>query len=201
MNLYIGVDPSINSSGVCILGYDNDILVINKFFIIKPELTRKEKAYESDLLEYKLYNKYAITEDLNYHTKEVYKINNIKNIVSAIFTTIDDFINSIKDDVDNIYIYACQEGISYGSSLRTKSVADLAGLNFMLRSAFIDKNIDFIIASPSEIKKFATGKGNADKGAILAIFDNIFKELTNVRKRDDIADAYFMALYAKEMLK
>lgn len=197
MDLYIGVDPSINSSGISILVYKDGVSICNKFFIIKPQLTKKEQAYSNSLLEYKVYDKLDIKEDADYHTKEFYKIYNIRNIVKTIFDTINEFINSL-GDVDNIYIYACQEGISYGSSLRTKSVADLAGLNFMLRSAFIDKNIDFIIASPSEIKKFATGKGNADKNMMLAIFDAIFDELKDIRKRDDIADAYFMAVYAKD---
>jgi hypothetical protein len=48
-NIYVGIDPSVNSTGVCISVYDdNDNLLEEKFYIVKPDkLTKKEDAAES----------------------------------------------------------------------------------------------------------------------------------------------------------
>ena len=100
-------------------------------------------------------------------------------------------------------IYICQEGISYGSRIRTKSIFDLAGLNFMIRSMVIEmskgfKPVELIVGTPGEIKKFATGNGNANKDLILSCFKMIYPEL-DLPKLDDIADAYFMGMFAKKV--
>ena len=97
-------------------------------------------------------------------------------------------------------IYICQEGISYGSSTRTKSIFDLSGLNFMFREMVINsskgRSIHLIVATPGEIKKFATGNGNANKELLLECFKATYPDF-DIPKMDDIADAYFMAKYAK----
>ena len=126
----------------------------------------------------------------------------------------DDFINQYQQEKDNLYmcvnnesidknvkLYIVQEGISYGSSIRTKSIFDLAGLNYMIRNEFIEKeNILFFIAPPTHIKKFATGIGNCEKEMIIELFKNTHKELTeSLPKVDDIADAYYMSCYAKKL--
>ena len=79
---------------------------------------------------------------------------------------------------------------------------DLAGLNYLLRNTFINSNICnyFIIAAPSEIKKFATGKGNASKEMMVSMFSCIFPDL-QLPKIDDICDAYFMANYASKLFE
>ena len=90
------------------------------------------------------------------------------------------------------------EGISYGSSIRTKSVFDLAGLNYLIRYKLIKvfNHSKFTIVPPSELKKFTTGRGNANKENIVELFKIIYPEL-NIPKLDDVADAYFMSNYAK----
>jgi Holliday junction resolvasome RuvABC endonuclease subunit len=98
-------------------------------------------------------------------------------------------------------IYVCIEGISYGSS-QTRSVFDLAGLNYMIRSGLIKncKGLTFnlTVGTPQEIKKFSTGKGNSAKDIIVQAFKAIYPDLV-LPKIDDIADAYFMANYAKKI--
>ena len=96
--------------------------------------------------------------------------------------------------------YVLQEGISYGSSIRTKSIFDLAGLNYLLRNVFIHcDGYVFTIATPANIKKFATGKGNAKKQMIVENFLQQHKKLSCIPKVDDIADAYFMAQFARNL--
>lgn len=201
MLIFIGIDLSINSSGICVSSYDNDLkLIQNKFFIVKPDkLSKKEKVAQekyADIISYVTYNKTDLAQFKdNNHMSEYHKTLNMLEILHKIYQAISEYI----DDIDNT-IYVCQEGISYGSTLRTKSVFDLAGLNYLLRSLFIDTEDihHFIIATPAEIKKFATGKGNANKTMMMNVFNMLFDDL-DIPKKDDIADAFFMASYAKHI--
>ena len=62
MNLFVGIDPSINSTGVCILEKDENGKQVNcKFYIIKGgRLTKKELKAENDnikVFQYIVYDK------------------------------------------------------------------------------------------------------------------------------------------------
>ena len=201
--LYIGIDPSINSTGITIARYENNVEVEIKFYIIKNgKLTKRESAANDsiDNFEYIIYNKIDLTQfkDDN-HVFEYYKTKNMVEVVNTIYDLI---LNEVKkySAIVNVVI----EGISYGSSIRTKSVFDLAGLNYMIRYKLITSDIQHLnlsIATPSNIKKYATGKGNANKESIMTIFKYIFPEMQNIPKLDDIADSYFMAYFALELDK
>ena len=202
MNLYVGIDPSINSTGLCVLVYDDNDFVKEYFYIVKPnKLSKKEDSAELkyiDKFEYLIYGK--LTSEDN-HKEEIYKATNMMNIVS----NIEDAISKV-DHKFGAYnkIYICIEGISYGSSTRTKSIFDLAGLNYLIREMVIRKSLSnpdkirFVIGTPGEIKKFATGNGNANKDVIINCFKQIYPDFA-LPKLDDVADAYFMANYAKSI--
>ena len=199
--LYVGIDPSINSTGITIARYENNVEVEIKFYIIKNgKLTKRESAANDsiDNFEYIIYNKIDLTQfkDDN-HVFEYYKTKNMVEVVNTIYDLI---LNEVKKytSVVNVVI----EGISYGSSIRTKSVFDLAGLNYMIRYKLITSDIQHLnlsIATPSNIKKYATGKGNANKESIMTIFKYIFPEMQNIPKLDDIADSYFMAMFSRDI--
>lgn len=201
--LYVGIDPSINSTGITIARYENDVETEIKFYIIKNgKLTKRESAANDsiDNFEYIIYNKIDLTQfkDDN-HVFEYYKTKNMVEVVNTIYDLI---LNEVKkySAIVNVVI----EGISYGSSIRTKSIFDLAGLNYMIRYKLITGDIQHLnlsIATPSNIKKYATGKGNANKESIMTIFKYIFPEMQNIPKLDDIADSYFMAYFAIELDK
>ena len=206
MNIFVGIDPSINSTGVCILETDDNNKQVNcKFYIIKgSKLTKKESKAEDDnakMFQYILYDKLdTSTKNIeDYKTLEWNKTQNMINVCKCIKDIVFKYIAN-HNDVLNVYV--CQEGISYGSTIKTKSVFDLAGLNYLLRSTFINSNICkyFVIAAPSEIKKFATGKGNASKEMMINTFSCIFPNL-QLPKIDDICDAYFMANYASKLFE
>lgn len=202
MNIYIGIDPSINSTGICkLICDDNDKILNEEYFIIYPsknKLTKKQKAAEDKIDNFKYIQYDAVDlKDFkdDYFVYEKLKTENIINLMSVI----DDTVNVDLNDL-NINLYVLQEGISYGSSLRTKSIFDLAGINFLLRSLFIGKNnINFTISPPANIKKFITGKGNSKKDIIVDMFLSTHQTLKDIPKIDDIADAYYMALYAKKI--
>ena len=199
--LYVGIDPSINSTGITIARYENNVEVEIKFYIIKNgKLTKRESAVNDsiDNFEYIIYNKIDLTQfkDDN-HVFEYYKTKNMVEVVNTIYDLI---LNEVKKytSVVNVVI----EGISYGSSIRTKSIFDLAGLNYMIRYKLITSDIQHLnlsIATPSNIKKYATGKGNANKESIMTIFKYIFPEMQNIPKLDDIADSYFMAMFSRDI--
>lgn len=201
--LYIGIDPSINSTGITIARYENNVEVEIKFYIIKNgKLTKRESAANDTLdnFEYVIYDKIDLKQfkDDN-HVFEYYKTKNMVEVVNTIYDLI---LNEVKkySAIVNVVI----EGISYGSSIRTKSIFDLAGLNYMIRYKLITGDIQHLnlsIATPSNIKKYATGKGNANKESIMTIFKYIFPEMQNIPKLDDIADSYFMAYFALELDK
>ena len=198
MNIFVGIDPSVNSTGVCIIK-SNEESSSCKFYIIKDgKLTKKEsKAEDSvlDIFQYLQYDKKDTSNKVeNYRILEQNKTYNMISICNVLKEIIN---KNYSNEVFNLYI--CQEGISYGSSVRTKSVFDLAGLNYLLRNTFINNPIctELIIAAPAEIKKFATGKGNASKDMMIGVFQGIYPDLMALPKCDDICDAYFMANYAK----
>lgn len=199
--LYVGIDPSINSTGITIARYENNVEVEIKFYIIKNgKLTKRESVANDsiDNFEYIIYNKIDLTQfkDDN-HVFEYYKTKNMVEVVNTIYDLI---LNEVKkySAIVNVVI----EGISYGSSIRTKSIFDLAGLNYMIRYKLITSDIQHLnlsIATPSNIKKYATGKGNANKESIMTIFKYIFPEMQNIPKLDDIADSYFMAMFSRDI--
>ena len=199
--LYVGIDPSINSTGITIARYENNVEAEIKFYIIKNgKLTKRESTANDsiDNFEYIIYNKIDLTQfkDDN-HVFEYYKTKNMVEVVNTIYDLI---LNEVKkySAIVNVVI----EGISYGSSIRTKSIFDLAGLNYMIRYKLITSDIQHLnisIATPSNIKKYATGKGNANKESIMTIFKYIFPEMQNIPKLDDIADSYFMAMFSRDI--
>lgn len=201
-NIYVGVDPSINSTGVTVLVYEEENLIDEKFFIIKPDkLTKKESDAETkyiDKFQYIIYEKLVNEEKDDNHKTEVYKTLNFIHILDNLKKILQKY--RLKYDGNTVF-YVCQEGISYGSIKKTKSIFDLAGLNYMLRMCILTmktEDINLIIATPGEIKKFASGNGNANKDVMIALFkaSHIDFELP---KLDDISDSYWMAKYAKKL--
>ena len=208
-NKFIGIDPSINSTGIVIrtCDEDNKRVSVNKYYILKGDvhattksgepkspLTKRELAAAEryDNFNYVLYDKIPTSDDKI--ENEICKTNSFRSLVAEL-------VNILYKEcaaADNVYVV--MEGISYGSTIRTSSVFDLAGLNYMIRNAVIDLfdsiHGDLVIAPPAHVKKFATGMGNANKDLMVATFKSIHPEL-DIPKIDDIADAFFMSLLAQ----
>lgn len=247
IDIFIGIDPSLNSTGITIMsncGQNN--YIYNRMFVLKPKLTRKEIK----ILD--VYNKYNIThklndpskdfyfnaliydhEDANYYNREpnkdshkfeLLKTTNLINITNKIEQIIKDNIFDIvylykrmfnilndKEHSYNIICHTCIETNSFNSRQHSVSLVELCGLNFLIRNMILNMqwnvkklhvridSSDLICATPTEIKKFATYRGDADKELIMICFKllqpNISNELDGF-KLDDVADSYFMCLYA-----
>lgn len=213
--LYIGIDPSINSTGLVMRVCDDAKVERDiRYYIIKGDynektkygakksaLTKKEAEAQQkyDNFSYVLYNKYRAISKKDATKTDILHNEFGKTLSFACLTDmLTQTVNSIieRHDIlpDNIYVVI--EGISYGSTIRTSSVFDLAGLNYMIRYVMMSIADNIIISPPSHIKKFATGVGNANKELMTDTFKAIHPEL-DIPKADDIADAYFMSKLAE----
>lgn len=198
--LYVGIDPSINSTGVTINIWEDNSLFTEVFYIIKGnKLTKKEqKVTEDDDLKaviYLTYEKIDIKDADDSHELELIKTKNLLNIVNVI----SNIITSYSKYCDKIYVG--MEGLSYGSSVRTRSIYELAGLNYLIRNELIVKHkCTLYILPPTEVKKFATGIGNCSKDAVINVFSSIFPHLLKIPKIDDIADSWFICNYVRDIV-
>lgn len=178
----IGIDPSINCTGICVY---NDISNTHYYYMIVAKATKKMLAFNNEHVQIISYNKEDYSK-LDYTEKEIKKTNNIYNICTFIKDIIDFY------EPDKIQM----EGISYGSK-GSAALADLAGLNFAIRMAIKDKNMNCNIVAPTTVKKFAVGNGGVEKDVMIASWKKLDKNISNITeiKLDDLADSYFIAHY------
>ena len=98
-------------------------------------------------------------------------------------------------DIDHVFL----EDYAYGA--RAGLIFQIAENTGLLKYKMMKEGITFDIIPPKEIKLFATGKGNANKDALLEAFEeensiNIKKLLNLTDKQStpssDVIDAYFI---------
>lgn len=197
MNVFIGIDPSINSTGMTIRT-DTGFC---RFFIIKGDkLTKKEKNAQSDnseIFEYCLYQKENVKDTNNAHERELAKAHNLSTIADTIYNIIEELLQQFRktSTIDSVTI--CMEGISYGS-IHSAAVMDLAGLNYLIRDRLHHHTVvgTLLVTPPAEVKRFYTGSGNANKQLMISTFKGSFPDF-DLPKLDDIADSDSMAKYAR----
>ena len=194
MNVFIGIDPSINSTGMTIrtdTGYC-------RFFIIKGDkLTKKEKNAQldnSEIFEYCLYQKENVKDTNNAHERELAKAHNLSTIADTIYNIIEELLQQFRktSTIDSVTI--CMEGISYGS-IHSAAVMDLAGLNYLIRDRLHHHTL--LVTPPAEVKRFYTGSGNANKQLMISTFKGSFPDF-DLPKIDDVCDSEGMAKYARD---
>lgn len=198
MNVFIGIDPSINSTGMTIRT-DTGFC---RFFIIKGDkLTKKEKNAQSanfEIFEYCLYQKENVKDTNNAHERELAKAHNLSTIADTIYNIIEELLQQFRKTgtVDSVTI--CMEGISYGS-IHSAAVMDLAGLNYLIRDRLHHHTVvgTLLITPPAEVKRFYTGSGNANKQLMISTFKGSFPDF-DLPKIDDVCDSEGMAKYARD---
>lgn len=181
MSCIIGIDPSINSTGVCV-HFDDDTYI---YYIISSKMTKKMEKFKHDHVRFLPYDKINYT-DLEYSDKENIKSQNFSKLLDNIQWIID------THKPTNVIM----EGISYGS-VSGSSLADLAGLNYIIRMLLIKSNIKFTIVSPTSLKKFVCANGQAEKDVIIESWKRMDKNINDITdiKIDDLADAFFLSNY------
>lgn len=188
----IGIDPSVNSTGICVSGTD-----LNIYYLVPAKITKKSLEYSKglDWLEVHEYEKIPTKDITKYHEKEFVKFGNLSVLVETISVILDIIMSRYVVD------YVTMEGVSYGSTSGA-ALVDLSFLNAMIRMKLHEKKLKFYIVAPTEVKKYAVGNGGADKGVMIMSWkklDKRIQELPDWFKCDDLADAYFMAHYNPEI--
>mgnify|MGYP002575331492 FL=1 len=198
MNVFIGIDPSINSTGMTIRT-DTGFC---RFFIIKGDkLTKKEKNAQLnnyEIFEYCLYQKENVKDTNNAHERELAKAHNLSTIADTIYNIIEELLHQFRktSTIDSVTI--CMEGISYGS-IHSAAVMDLAGLNYLIRDRLHHHTVvgTLLVTPPAEVKRFYTGSGNANKQLMISTFKGSFPDF-DLPKIDDVCDSEGMAKYARD---
>ena len=206
VSLYVGIDPSINSTGICVQAYHDEEHLYTRFFIVHGgRLTKKESAsVESlnNLIDVVEYNKIdtSIYKKKDNNEFEIAKTKNLISIVSSISEILDSESRKLSLEYKNedIESYVTIEANSFNSRSRSVSLIELCGLNFLIRKEMMERHLThLIVGTPSEMKKYATSKGNADKELVKLVFLTKYPEFKDCAlKIDDIADAYFMSCYS-----
>ena len=180
--IIMGIDPSINCTGICI--YDT-ISNNHTYYMIVSKCTKKMREFKNENIHIIEYNKRELNKG-EYHVKEFNKSNNIYDICNIIR----DIIQLFEPDLIQM------EGVSYGSR-GSAALVDLAGLNFAIRMTVFKEGIQFNILAPTTIKKFAVGNGAAEKDVMIASWKKLDKNITNITdiKLDDLADSFFISHY------
>lgn len=214
MNINIGIDLSIHSTGICILEEDRSI---PSFYLIlsdkKYSKTSVEK-YHNDFINKN--NKYIKVIFYEYSSpskevlgKEISKSLNVSNILDIIDQNIFKMIFKNKNNnIENIKVNI--EAIAMSAS---GTIDQLSGLNYGIRYLLLKKydlpieNLGLI--TPTTLKKNSVGSGKAEKDIMVSSFKLLFKNNENKNKNfiksleyfenqlkwsiDDLVDAYFLA--------
>ena len=201
MEIFIGIDQSINSTGVTVQKFEGNNKVYEHFYIIcKNKFTKKEQKAQEELemFDYLGYEKREKKDSLDNNEFELNKLFNNIDISSHILDIVK---KSTDNKLDKIFIGL--EGVSYSSG-QTQSLLDLSGLSSLIRYKIVEyfkSNVDHYgtlrILTPNEVKKFASGNGNASKEIMTSLFKNLYPNLTIIPKIDDIADSYWICSYLR----
>lgn len=176
----VGVDPSINSTGVCVWDGEDSY-----YYIISSKMTKKMKDFKHKYITYIPYEKEDVKGD-EYSIKEYKKFSNIVSICDRLCEILKLY------NIDNV----CIEGVSYGS-VGSAALVDLSFLNSAIRMTLRQMDIKFTIVSPTSLKKFACANGQADKDVMIDAWKRMDKNINNVKdiKIDDLADSFFLSRY------
>lgn len=104
----------------------------------------------------------------------------------------DRIINEISDYCGDEGKVIAIEGFSFGS--RGKGVSTQYGIGWIIRTELLCQQMKYIEIPPTSLKKFATGKGNASKDALVL---PIYKKWNYEHSSDNVRDAYVLAQMAR----
>lgn len=204
MDIFIGIDQSINSTGITIQKFESEKKISENFYIIKPnKLTKKEQKAQDNIenFEYVLYNKLE-KEDAKDNNE--FELNKLYNNIRISDIIIDIIKNNVIYSLDKVYI--AMEGISFQSASKTQSIIDLSGLSTLIRYRiynYFTANPDHLgclkIFTPTEVKHFATGNGLSNKEMMTNLFKAINKKLEIIPKLDDISDSFWICSYMRKI--
>jgi len=174
-----GIDPSMNSTGKCIMDLDP-----NTFSILNIEFygysTVKSRCIEKN-------NVHISHVGTNYA-----KLN--------MFDRQDKAYKILMNDMDDVKHIAF-EGYAFGAT-KTSSIFQLGEFIGGMKKMFYDIGLGIMIYPPTVVKRFATGNGTADKTMMSAVlleeYPNLYPEEFNLLPQNDsphsdLCDAFWIA--------
>jgi hypothetical protein len=171
----VGIDYSLSSPCVCVFDGEDFSYDLCKFYYLT-----NNKKYDIDIA-----NIYGDAHQLDYKSNE----QRYYRIATWAMRKI--------DEGDMVYM----EGYSMGSTGMVFNIAENTGL---LKHYLFIRNLGYSVVPPTVIKKFATGKGNANKERLQECFIketgiDVKKMLGMTEKQwnpsSDIIDAYYIAKF------
>lgn len=164
----IGIDLSINSTGVCINDNGN-----YSYYIITSKRTRKLNKFVNDHINILFYDKRETDSE------------NIREIGTLIQQII---LSELMFLPDLVII----EDVAMGA--RSRSIITLTLLNGYVRRILDEMEIKYITIPPTQWKKQMLGNGQADKELTVYHWKRLQPQYSDLEiKVDDIADSYFLS--------
>ena len=177
-----GYDPSINSTGKCIMTLDDDT-----YDIQDVRLYGYSKVIKRSIT---LQNCEIFHVGTQYPKMNMYDRQNIA-------------YEALKKDMEDV-VNVSFEGYAYDKNKKTsRSIFQLGEFIGGMKKMFYDMGKGVIIYPPKTVKKFATGTGNADKVTMCKMFEKEFPEWYPTEAFNllpefedphaDLCDAFWMA--------
>lgn len=213
-NIFIGVDYSINSPGICITDGKGNYHFIG--YCVSNEGKSKPKfEYQKTLQGLKdvtLLFQEVNTEKKSYSKSEIVKINKFEANAVRLYALIDEVLKKqfkmTSKEIKEANLHFSIEGYSYGSN-NSSSKLDLVAAGALFRRQIIidPRVVNFEVLAPATIKKFV-GYGAFKKAEVINVFNEISKtnkkpkylfdaiqkcpyDPKKLKPLDDFVDAYF----------
>lgn len=214
--LKVGIDASINSTGVVIALVNT--VASNVWKYACPNKTTKQHTFEfNELAAIKFYRivssepksskslsknvrhiSYYRDKDkfASYAEEDIYKIQSADKLAKVILKLVIDFCN--EHNCNDVIVDARIEGSVMATSFRNKQsrLNDLTAFNTIIKLMLLKSDkFDIIhIVPPTTLKKIATGSGRAKKEDMEYSFKIMNDDFDYTGKVDDVIDAWFLAL-------
>ena len=178
MSCVMGIDPSLNSTGICI---NQDGQYKYKLLATKPTKKFVKATENIPSVDIIILNKEPNVKGVE---GEINKTRNVAYIIHYV----NFFLDLYRPD------YVTIEAPAFSASGR---VADLAGLNYAIRLACYDRHIPCYPIAPTSVKMQAVGNGHATKEMMIETWLHLFPEYESIKKEkiDDLADAWALCEY------
>lgn len=181
-NVIAGIDHAMNEPAVCIRDLQRD----STFWFFVTSQKKLQDRFLNDSIE-------GIAFDKDDYNSDIERFDHLTEIL----------IGRLKDfSVDTVAL----EGYSMGSkSSRLFQIGENTGI---LKKKLYDSFGGVTVVAPTEVKKFATGKGNAKKEQMFSAFlgtENIdlleeFNMKTVKKPVEDVVDSYFIVKWLEEKI-
>lgn len=179
----MGIDPSIRSTGMCVIEDEN--IKGARYYLITSSVTKKFIKNAKNLISIIQYE-HVTPASPSALDKELAKTHNVISAAALIK-------HIIKTEHPDVVVL---EAVAFAAN---GTIDQLAGLNYIIRQDTLEAECKLVVVSPSVIKKNAIGNGAAGKEDMIRAWFVVQPQFAvlSSQKVDDLADAYFMACYSE----